>query len=50
MAKEQKYRAKVPRHHRYGSEVKFTVEAEALPPTMKHEGKVVRGIQGMAWK
>ncbi len=45
MAKEPKYRGKVPLHDRYGPEAKFAVESEALIPTTKHEEGIARGLQ-----
>lgn len=37
MAKRKKHRGEVPLHDRYGFEVRYAVEAEALLPTTKHE-------------
>ena len=45
MAKEHKYKGKVPLHDKYGPEAKFAVEAEALLPTTKLEEEVARGLE-----
>jgi len=45
MAKERKYKGKVPLHDQYGPEAKFAVEAEALLPTTKHAEEIARGLE-----
>jgi len=45
LAKEHKYKGKVPLHDKYGQEAKYAVEAEALLPTTKYEEEIARGLE-----